>query len=371
MASGRRTAKYIEIATYLRILIARKKLRKGNQLPTELQLCRQFHCSRTTVRQAFEVLVRDGEIHRQRGAGTFVADEVTAANSMLIAAIVPNMVNAEMARFTKILGTAASEKGYILLLGVTNDDPEIEQQFIAKIAALKVSGVLKFPTNIELEEETRGHLRKYGIPYIVANDFWTDCRQDYSISYDECAAVEMAVDHLAKLGHRRIAMLDQIPWARTRADDAFLRCLARHGLPHEQNHLLNYDLGRRMPPIEKLYGEGGPSPTGIITVFDVSAAQLLTQLRKIEMRVPEDVSVVNLNGQPVELPMEIDLTTAIPPNKEMVEQVLHLFGSGLDEGHVQHFTYRPAFHVGLSSGPCKESGQASGSAHAQQGTEAL
>jgi len=351
MSNSTATPRYIQIATYLRILIQKNQLKRGNQLPTEAELCRRFKCSRSTVRQALEVLVREGEVHRVRGAGTFVTGHAIAASSTLLAAIVPNITNSEIARFVQAVGAAAIERGYTLLLGVTNEVPEIERQFIDEVARLKVMGILKFPTNVELEEETRGRFREYGLPYVIINDFWTDSRRDYHICYDECAAVEMAVDHLVELGHERIVFLDAADWPRSAAVEAFFKRLKSHGLPGGQDHLLLYDIGHRLPPVETLYVESGPRPTGMITSYDLIATWLLVQLRKFEMRVPEDVSVVNINGGPLEAPLATDLTTAVPPNRQMIDQALKALSGEVRQSHVQHHVFRPSFHVGASSGP--------------------
>jgi len=351
MSNSTRTPRYLQIATYLRILIQKNQLKRGNQLPTEAELCKRFSCSRSTVRQALDVLVREGEVHRVRGAGTFVAGHAIAASSNLLAAIVPNITNSEIARFMQAVGAAAIERGYTPLLGVTNEVPEVERQFIDEVARLKVMGILKFPTNVELEEETRARFREYGLPYVIINDFWTDSRRDYHICYDECAAVEMAVDHLVEQGHRRIVFLDAADWPRSKAIEAFFSRLGSHDLPREQDHLLLYDVGHRLPPVEKLYVESGPRPTGMITSYDLIATWLLVQLRKFEMRVPEDVSVVNINGGPLEAPLEADLTTAVPPNRQMIDQALKALSGEVRHSHVQHHVFRPSFHVGASSGP--------------------
>ena len=45
----------------------------GCMLPGEMQLCREYNVSRSTVRQAMDVLVRNGLVTRKQGRGTFVA----------------------------------------------------------------------------------------------------------------------------------------------------------------------------------------------------------------------------------------------------------------------------------------------------------
>ena len=45
----------------------------GCMLPGEMQLCQEYNVSRSTVRQAMDVLVRNGLVTRKQGRGTFVA----------------------------------------------------------------------------------------------------------------------------------------------------------------------------------------------------------------------------------------------------------------------------------------------------------
>lgn len=49
--------------------------KKGEKIPTELDLCKDFNVSRTTVRTALNQLTLEGYLVRQQGKGTFVADK--------------------------------------------------------------------------------------------------------------------------------------------------------------------------------------------------------------------------------------------------------------------------------------------------------
>ncbi|NKB44465.1 MAG: UTRA domain-containing protein, partial [Alphaproteobacteria bacterium] len=50
----------------------------GSALPIEPNLCEEFGVSRITVKRAMRELVADGLVIRQRGKGTFVAEDATA-----------------------------------------------------------------------------------------------------------------------------------------------------------------------------------------------------------------------------------------------------------------------------------------------------
>jgi GntR family transcriptional repressor for pyruvate dehydrogenase complex len=53
----------------------RGDLRRGDRLPTELELAEQFQVSRTSIREALKVLEVMGLLEVRRGAGTYIATE--------------------------------------------------------------------------------------------------------------------------------------------------------------------------------------------------------------------------------------------------------------------------------------------------------
>ena len=65
---------YYQLQELLHQQIASGRFTVGDALPSEGELCRLFGVSRIVVRQALEVLEDDGEIIRQQGKGTFVAE---------------------------------------------------------------------------------------------------------------------------------------------------------------------------------------------------------------------------------------------------------------------------------------------------------
>ena len=354
MAPSGRTSLYLRVANHLRIYIQRRRLDTGDILPTEFDLCKRFRCSRGTVRRAMSLLVNEGKIRRRRGAGTFVAQPYVRPRTKALAAIVPNFVNAEIVRFVQTLGLAAGRKEYTLWVSASEYNPGIEHQFIDEIAQLKVTGVIKFPTNIKDEGEMRRRLRERGLPYVIINDFWTDSRNDCHLSYDQCAAVELAVDHLAQLGHRRIAFIDHANWPCYKAIEAFFKALKQRGCPHRKDHLLLCDTKADLIQIEKLYGDGAANPTAIVAAYDVLALPVVMRLRKLGLAVPEQVSVVNTNGMAVHSPYGIDLTTAVPSNERMVDRALEMLAGGFDPDEAHSCVYKPGFHFGETSAPCVE-----------------
>lgn len=63
---------YAQMVNILRRSISSGELRPGDLLPSEAQLCKRYHVSRMTARQAIRVLLQEGLVTSVQGLGTFV-----------------------------------------------------------------------------------------------------------------------------------------------------------------------------------------------------------------------------------------------------------------------------------------------------------
>ncbi|MFA5354990.1 MAG: GntR family transcriptional regulator, partial [Thermodesulfovibrionales bacterium] len=64
---------YIQLTKIIQGEISSGRLKPGQKIPTEEELCRQYEVSKITVRQAINNLASDGLIVKVQGKGTFVA----------------------------------------------------------------------------------------------------------------------------------------------------------------------------------------------------------------------------------------------------------------------------------------------------------
>lgn len=74
--------RYAQLAELFRQRISRGLWPVGHRLPTLIELTRQFGVARVTVRQAVELLARDGLLSAQQGRGTFVTAAAQPAHSL-------------------------------------------------------------------------------------------------------------------------------------------------------------------------------------------------------------------------------------------------------------------------------------------------
>lgn len=66
---------YYQLEEEIKEAIQKLELAPGEMIPSEKEYTEKYEISRMTVRQAISNLVNDGYLYRQRGKGTFVAQQ--------------------------------------------------------------------------------------------------------------------------------------------------------------------------------------------------------------------------------------------------------------------------------------------------------
>jgi GntR family transcriptional repressor for pyruvate dehydrogenase complex len=97
----------VQIAEQIQGLILARRLKVGDRLPPERDLCEQFKVSRTVVREAIRILDAKGLLTSQGGSGTYVraiqSSDVVDSLDMYIATQSPSMPYGELMEVRRVL----------------------------------------------------------------------------------------------------------------------------------------------------------------------------------------------------------------------------------------------------------------------------
>ncbi|HJU87482.1 MAG TPA: LacI family DNA-binding transcriptional regulator [Gemmatimonadota bacterium] len=153
-----------------------------------------------------------------------------------------------------------------------------------------------------------------------------------SVANDDTAGAAMAVDHLAALGHRRIAHIDGGDGAGARERRrGYERAMQRHGLAGEVRVAAgSYTEEGGWRGVRALFARGR-APTAVFAANDLAAIGTLSALGELSIRVPEDVSVVGYDNTALAAVHHIHLTTVDQPRPEMGRTAVALVLERLDE----------------------------------------
>ena len=199
----------------LRAMILDGRWQPGAQLPTRMELIRSLKTTPVTLHHAVQRLVNDGFLRTAPGAGTYVVDTPSHLNTYAVVfSFDPVARGAELnwSRYYQALTQATvrlqQETGRRMLMfhGIDqHGDSEDRARLITYIERQRLAGVI-FTNSPYLLHDTP-ILDMPGIPRVAMAS-----SQQYAhvpiMNLDFAMWVDKALDHLAALGRRRVAIID-------------------------------------------------------------------------------------------------------------------------------------------------------------------
>jgi len=203
--------RYRQIYEHLLRDITSGKLKPGDRIPSETELCAAFKVSRITSKKALEMLTESHLISRQRGKGSFVAGPLTQeelrknpAAFRVIAFLISAFNDSFGNRLLHSVEAACEALGFHLILKFTHESPVEEEKALRSLDDKNVAGILMVPVHGEYynAEILRQVLKKRPLVFVDRKMWGLPVP---SVSSDCTAASEMAVKRLLEKGHRNIA----------------------------------------------------------------------------------------------------------------------------------------------------------------------
>jgi len=277
--------------------------------------------TRLKIQQAIEQLgYRPNSAARQLKTGV----------AAMVGLLVPSLANQFFGALACAIETAAARHGCQVMTFSTFRDPERERAVTADLLAYGAQGIV---TGSALNDTD--HLATIAMRCpVVAFDI-RQAREHHSpittVSVDNVAATALAVEHLAALGHRSIALVTPPPYTLNRQDrlKGFQQAVARAGLtgeliiadateaprdPHGDTQL--FELGRSAA--SRLLAAAS-RPTAAIGINDMMAIGIGVGLRQLGKQVPRDFSLIGIDDIFFALAHDPPLTTVRQPIQAMAD----------------------------------------------------
>ena len=175
----------------------------------------------------------------------------------------------------------------------------------------------------------------------------------FTVSAQDEAGAEQAVDHLVELGHRRLAFLYGEPlWpGPERRREGFRAAVARAGVEGAEWAASAYTAAAsRAGVARELAGPG--APTGILAANDVMAMGVIQQATELGLDVPRDLSVVGFNDFDFASWIRPAITTVRIPGAQMGARAVQLLVDAIEsERAVESAAFQVELVVRESTGP--------------------
>lgn len=318
--------KHRRISQWIVTSINNGHFKPGDKLPSEHALAEQFETSRQTVRHATEELVERGLLERQRGSGTYVCgtafqDGFAPKRIGVITTYLDDYIFPGIIRGIEDVLTA---QGYNISLGITHNRHTDETSCLQRILDDNVCGLIvegtksSFPSpNLPLFEE----LRSRGTPMVFLNGYYREFSQ-CGVFQDDVAAAKLLTEHLLENGHRKFAAVfkgDDLQGLKR--FEGMSLALTEAGIAIDDQRILwfttedipDYFSGEMDSFVLKRLGDA----TALLCYNDQIAAAMIELLKRNNLSVPEDLSLVSFDNSPLAADVAYGVTSAIYPSSEI------------------------------------------------------
>ena len=272
-----------------------------------------------------------------------LAQALRRKTSTFVPLIVPDIINPFYAELAKTMTQAAGERGYQLMLCVTNGDTVQTAGYLTAMQSLYAPfGIVAPSTRVDVDSLTQFDFGNR----VVVIDRVDEHSTVPSVTVDNRRGIELAFEHLRSLGHHRIGYVSGISGTHTAQDriDAYRDLV--DGDPIVLDSGADTEAGERAAA---QFVAMTDRPTAIIAAKDVVAFGLISALAVQGVRVPTDVSVVGFDGLSLGARFNPALTTVRQPIADMGNIAIDLAEKQAVDGTVDHVVLTPELLVRAST----------------------
>lgn len=297
---------YQKIFTEVKASIENGKHLYGDRLPSEREFVEKYGVDRTTVRKAFELLVKEGYVEKSPGKGSFVSYGKKTSEKDIkttlgtIAFFLPKS-NKNTDRITipfysqlfSISEQTCRDYSYSIFYSTLEENDSIleimNQQKVRFVGILFVSNIL---------EKHIIEANNLNIPNVLLNNM---SNLTCSVISDNYSGSYMVANHLVKLGHERFCVLNGIEEYQTAKDR--LRGV-KEAFKDNNINLDNVDVisdnswefEGGFAAVSKYLETKEHPPTALIAFNDRLANGAMQAIQKKGLIVPDDISVVGFDN---------------------------------------------------------------------------
>ncbi len=251
-------------------------------------------------------------------------------SSRNVVVMLPDITNPYFSLVVRAIERVAIARGYSVLLGDTLEDPALERSFAKLVRSRQADGLIlnsqRIPYDLDPDQDLASQL-----PPLVSTSEIVDVEGVHKVIVDNVEIGKTATQHLLDLGHTRIAAIAGPPELQTTIDRlaGYRKALAAANISVDSTLVCHGDYSAEsgVDCAQRLLLHK-QRPTAIFCLGDLVAIGVLHTLRKLGYKVPEDISVIGVDGIALAQYTAPPLTTVAQPmeliGKTCMETLLDL-----------------------------------------------
>lgn len=249
-----------------------------------------------------------------------------------IGVILPFITNYYFSTVITGVQEVAWSNGYNIILYVTNDSPERELSILNNLSYSSLDGLLACVSSHSDSCEYFQDIIEKNIPIVFFDRIQTNINTSKVMQDDYNGAFE-AVEHLIENGYRKIAHISGprgFALTENRAS-GYRDALKKYGLPVKDEWMINSGFSQQEgeADADKLF-QLAETPDAVFAVNDRKAVGAMLTLKKLNLKIGEQIGVIGFTNDPVSSLISPGLSTMAEPALEIGKKSCELL--------IQHMT---------------------------------
>lgn len=292
-----------------------------------------------------------------------VARSLVKGRSHAIALLITSTLNPIFPEMAAGMDEVLRKHGYSLSIISTHGNDELEAIEIEKIRARGIDGIIT--SDALVDDENIKDLVKSGYPVVSILRRIYDCEELDFVVVDGTKGGYMAAEHLIRLGHTRIGLINGPPNTSTGIERAggAINAFEDYGLPVEHELIYQGDFFKESGYLgteQFLKLNAGRRPTAIFASNDDMALGAFEAIWEAGLKIPQDIALVGFNNVATTALQSIEITTVSQNKQEMgrlgVKRLIDKIEKNRGYNKPYHIVLEPRLIIRKSCGYSASSG---------------
>ena len=262
-----------------------------------------------------------------------LASNMREKKSKTIAVIVPEIANDFFSQAIHGIEGVAREKGYHVLIYVTDDDYEKEVSYITHLYSGRADGVIMSVSGEAHDHKYLKKLKSKRLPLVFFDRVYEDIdtakitTNDYESSFD-------ATEHLINAGCKKIVYLvinKNLSIGKMRMN-GYVDALEKHGLPYNEEYVLDCSNDYYMNGLILKQAFSSLKPDGVFASVERLAFAAYYVSYELGIKIPKQMKVISFSSLEIAGLLNPSLTTITQPAFEMGVQAANMLFKNMESG---------------------------------------
>ena len=269
------------------------------------------------------------------------ARSLVMQRSNVIGLMIPEIQNPFYSAIVDILTRIAEDKGYTLLLGISNSNSHQEAEYVRMFVSRRVCGVILVPMLADNPDISHLEmLRAADVPMVFCTENYANCDEPL-VMCDFASGQYEATKYLLKKGLTDLWFVStdmDVQFARLRYD-GFRRALREVGLEVDKKRVMLLASPRYQHAYAATDRIVDDLPQAVLCINDIMSMAIMKRMNERGLRIPRDVSMVGFDDVMYAELVSPPLTTVRQPLQAICEKTMDILEdklrSGADQASVE------------------------------------